>query len=439
LLVIALLIAAIPASGYSVLTHEEIVDLTWKNMEAILIERFPGATAADLKKAHAFAYGGCVIQDMGYYPFGSRTFSDLVHYVRSGDFVLIMLREARDLDEYAFALGALAHYAADVHGHPAVNRSVAAMFPKLRARYGDAVTYADDAKSHIRTEFGFDVAQVAKHRYAPDSYHDFIGFEVSKPLLERAFLITYGVKLEDVFGSLDLSIGTYRRTVSKMIPEMTKAALLTHRAQLKSEIHNFDEKKFLYNVTRASYERDWGTEYRRPGIGARILAFLFKLVPKIGPFRAVAFETPSPQTENLYFQSVNQTVEHLRGYLRKLSTNSLSLPNLDFDTGRNTRPGEYRLTDKAFADLLHRLAKKQFAGVSPDLRQAILNFYSDTSSVNAVKRDREQWRRTMNELAELRRVGSNLADNGFRRRIGWTCDLGARQFGESHRPRRNFK
>ena len=251
LLVIAL-ITAVHAHAYSVLTHEEIVDLAWKDMEVTLRQRFPNVTAADLKTAHAFAYGGCVIQDMGYYPFGSRTFSDLVHYVRSGDFVVAMLHEARDVNVYAFALGALSHYAADTMGHPAVNRSVALMFPKLRARYGDSVTYAEDEKAHIRTEFGFDVAQVAKERYAPDAYHDFIGFEVSRPLLERAFLATYSVKLEDVFGSLDLAIGSYRRAVSKMIPELTKAALLTHRAQLKAEIKDFNEKKFVYNLSRAS-------------------------------------------------------------------------------------------------------------------------------------------------------------------------------------------
>jgi hypothetical protein len=371
-------------------------------MKALIRERFPHVTAEELKKAHAYAYGGCVIQDMGYYPFGSRPFSDLVHYVRSGDFVTALLRDANDVNEYAFALGALAHYAADVHGHPAINHSVALMFPKLRARYGESVTYGDDAKSHIRTEFGFDVAQVAKHRYAPDSYHDFIGFEVSKPLLDRAFQETYGLKLDDIFGNVDLAIGTYRRAVSKMIPELTKAALLTHRAELKRDIKDFNEKKFLYNLSRASYEKEWGKDYRRPGFGAKLLAAIFKIVPKIGPFKAIAFETPTPQTEDLYIQSVNDTVDHLKTYVRAISGNGLSLPNLDFDTGHKTRPGEYRLTDKAFADLLHRLAKKQFATIPPQLRATVLDFYANPSAPNAVKQNGKEWQRTMTELAQLR-------------------------------------
>src|SRR5882724_9011096 len=203
------------SQSYSVLTHEQIVDLLWKDqIQSLLLMRFPQSTEDELRKAHAYAYGGCVIQDMGYYPFGSHYFSDLVHYVRSGDFVESLLRDSAEVNEYAFALGALSHYAADNSGHPAINQVVALQFPKLQKKYGNAVTYAEDPKAHIRTEFGFDMVQVAKNRYTSDRYHDLIGFEVSKPLLERAFQETYGLKLEDVFGSTDLAIGSYRRSVS---------------------------------------------------------------------------------------------------------------------------------------------------------------------------------------------------------------------------------
>src|ERR1700685_2053720 len=231
LLGLAIMIAQVSTvricAAYSVLTHEEIVDLEWKhNLLPLLNNRFPAATDDDLKKAHAFAYGGSLIQDMGYYPFGNKYFSDLTHYVRSGDFVINVIKEASDLDEYAFALGALAHYSADNCGHPAVNRSVAIEFPKLKKKYGDVVTYEDDPKAHIRTEFGFDMVQVAKNRYTSDRYHDFIGFEMEKPLMERAFLATYGIPLTDVMSNEDLAIGTFRRAISKVIPEMTRVALI---------------------------------------------------------------------------------------------------------------------------------------------------------------------------------------------------------------------
>ncbi|MGC2325009.1 MAG: zinc dependent phospholipase C family protein, partial [Terriglobales bacterium] len=175
-------------SGYSVLTHEQIVDLLWADqIKPLLLQKYPGTSAEDLRVAHGYAYGGCLVQDMGYYPFGNRFFSDLAHYVRSGDFVAALLSEAADVNEYAFALGALSHYAADITGHPFVNAAVAQEFPKLRAKYGREVSFEQNPKAHIRTEFGFDVVQVAKQRYTSDSYHDFIGFQVSKPLLERTF------------------------------------------------------------------------------------------------------------------------------------------------------------------------------------------------------------------------------------------------------------
>ena len=209
--------------AYSVLTHEEVVDLLWKDdIRPLLVKRFPDATADDIKKAHAFAYGGSLVQDMGYYPFGNKYFSDLTHYVRSGDFIVNLINESSDLNEYAFALGALAHYSSDNMGHPTVNRAVALEFPKLRKKFGDAVTYADDPKAHIRTEFGFDVTQVAKNRYTSDRYHDFIGFEVSKPVLDRAFQDTYGIPLSDVISNEDLAIGTFRRAISRIVPEMTQ-------------------------------------------------------------------------------------------------------------------------------------------------------------------------------------------------------------------------
>src|SRR5215468_3986339 len=169
--------------GYSVLTHEQIIDFAWDDqLKPLLLEKFPGLTPDQLRQAHAFAYGGCLIQDMGYYPSGNKFFTDLAHYVRSGDFVMELLNDAQDLNELAFALGAMAHYAADNTGHPIVNASVAEEFPKLRKKYGNNVTYAEGPTEHIRTEFGFDVLQVADQRYTSQAYHDFIGFQVAKPL-----------------------------------------------------------------------------------------------------------------------------------------------------------------------------------------------------------------------------------------------------------------
>jgi len=390
-------------SSYSVLTHEQVVDLMWKDqIQPLLLKRFPGATEEDLRKAHAYAYGGCVLQDMGYYPFGNKFFSDLVHYVRSGDFVEALLQDASDLNEYAFALGALSHYASDNSGHPTINRVVALEFPKLRKKYGDSVAYANDPKAHIRTEFGFDMVQVAKNRYTSDRYHDMIGFEVSKPLLGRAFQETYDLRLEDVFDDVDLAIGSYRRSVSTLIPEMTRVALLSRRDVIVKDTPNFTKKKFLYYLSRSNYEHEWGTVYRRPGIGARILAFLLKLIPKVGPFKAINFKVPTKQTEDMYVKSVDDTVENYTGLLRELNTGKLELPNRDCDTGRETVGGEYALTDKTYACLIDRLASPNSDPVSPELRENIERFYSDPNAPIATKKNAKAWRKLQDELGKLK-------------------------------------
>jgi hypothetical protein len=390
-------------SGYSVLTHEQVVDLMWKDqLQPLLLKRFPNSTEQDLQKAHAYAYGGCLLQDMGYYPFGNKFFSDLVHYVRSGDFVEALLEDSSDLNEYAFALGALSHYSSDNSGHPTVNKVVALEFPKLRKKYGDNVTYADNPKAHIQTEFGFDMAQVAKNRYTSDRYHDMIGFEVSKPLLERAFFETYGLKLEDVFGSVDLAIGSYRRSVSALIPEMTRVALLSRRDVIVKETPDFNKKKFLYYLSRSNYEHEWGTVYRKPGVGSRILAFFLKLMPKVGPFRAVKFQIPTPQTEDMYFKSVNDTVESYTRLLSHVGHDKLDLPNRDCDTGRETRAGEYGLTDKTYAHLIDQLSSKGSEPLSPGLRDDVSKFYADLNAPLATKKDAKAWKQLQDQLQRLK-------------------------------------
>jgi len=397
--------------GYSVLTHEQVVDLMWKDqIQPLLLKRFPGASEDDLLKAHAYAYGGSLVQDMGYYPFGSMFFSDLVHYVRSGDFVNALLRDSADVNEYAFALGALSHYAADNSGHPTINLVVALEFPKLKKKYGNTVTYADDPKAHIRTEFGFDMVQVAKNRYTSDRYHDMIGFEVAKPLLQRAFQETYGLKLEDVFGSVDLAIGSYRRSVSKMIPEMTRVALLSRKDVIVKDTPNFNRKKFLYYLSRSNYEHEWGTVYRKPGVGSRILAFFLKLIPKVGPFKAVNFKIPTKQTEDMYIKSVNATVENYSVLLQQVNSNNLDLLNRDFDTGRETRPGEYGLTDKTYAELIDKLAGKNSDPVEPTLRDNLLNFYSDPDAPVATRKDAKAWQKLQDELESLKQRAVSPTD-----------------------------
>jgi hypothetical protein len=407
--VLAILVMVLTCSGgslaYSVLTHEEIVDLLWTDgIRPLLLERYPELSKDQLKEAHAYAYGGAVIQDLGYYPFGKAEFSNLMHYVRSGDFVRELRLESQDANEYAFALGALSHYASDIAGHPAVNQAVAAHYPKLRAKYGKSVKYAEDKTAHLKTEFGFDMVQVAKNRYASEHYHDFIGFKVSKSLLERVFPIVYGVELKDVLPNVDLAIGSYRFSISRLIPGMTQVALQTHKKELMRETPSFEKQKFLYRLSRSDYEREWGKDYSEPGAGTRVLSTLLRYMPKTGPFKALAFNNPTPQTEELYFKSINTTVDQYRALLKEVRTDSLRPPNCDLDDGNRTRAGEYSLTDDTYAALLARLSKRKFDLTTTDLRDNILRFYSDLSVSIETKKDKVGWQSVLTALDQLKLV-----------------------------------
>jgi hypothetical protein len=403
------LLAAPRAFSYSVLTHEAIVDSAWdSSIKSLLLKRFPDSTPDQLLEAHAYAYGGSIIQDMGYFPFGSKLFTDLAHYVRSGDFVLNLIHESQDLNEYAFSLGALAHYAADNLGHSmATNLAVPMLYPKLRLKFGDRVTYSDDSLTHIKTELAFDVLQVAQGHYAPASYRGFIGFQVARPVLERAFEDTYGMKLADVFTSVSLAIGSYRHSVSSTIPAMTRVAWQMKKSEIVRDTPGATKKKFLYNLSRASYRKDWGQEYQRPGFRSRVLAFLLRFLP-LGHARALRFETPTPAVEKLFMASFNATLDRYREQLSALRAGQLKLPNENFDVGEITAAGKYKLGDRAYAQLLDKL-EGRYADMPPELRLDILAFYGDLSAPVSTKSDSLEWARVVKELGELKAASVGIA------------------------------
>jgi zinc dependent phospholipase C len=403
---IVLLCVAPVCHAYSVLSHEAIVDSAWDAaIRPLLLKRFPNATGDELKTAHSYAYGGAVIQDMGYYPFGSKLFSDLVHYIRSGDFIEALLRDSQDINEYAFALGALAHYAADNDGHRiATNKAVPVLYPKLRRKYGNTVVYDENPAAHLKVEFGFDVVEVAKGRYAPDDYRDHIGFQVSKDLLSRAFEETYCLKLDSIFSDYDLALGTYRYAVGGVIPKMTKVAWQTKKDQIMQDDPSMTRKKFLYHLSRASYRKNWGRDYRSATFGERLLAFFIRILPKVAPLSVLSFRVPTPATETLFMASFNQSLADYGRYTRDYARdpNAFDLVDDNFDTGTVTRPGEYPLADQTYAALLDRLAEDKFAQVSPELRKNILAYFADPAAPLAVKKNKKEWAKVTREVDELK-------------------------------------
>ena len=401
---VAVLIVSVPPCGaYSVLTHETIIDVLWDtSIRPLLLHRFPHATPDELLKAHAYAYGGAIVQDIGYYPYGKKFVSDLTHYFRSGDFILSLLRNSQDLNEYAFALGSLAHYASDNYGHRlATNVAVPLLYPELRKKYGAVVTYEDNPTAHIKTEFAFDVLQVAKGHYAPDSYHAFVGFEVSMPLLERAFRDTYGLELRSIISNEKKAANSYRHSVNGLIPKATRVAWNLKQDEIQKDIPGITRKKFLYNLSRASYEKEWGKDYQRPTAGDKFLAFVIRILPKIGPLRILTFRTPTPEAQKLFENSFNTTVDQYRVLLSDWGKGQLQLVNDNFDVGEITPRGKYKLADKTCAQLLDRLAKQHMAGVDQELKTQMLAFYATKENSGARKKHDKSEAKIQQEIKEL--------------------------------------
>lgn len=374
-----LLVLAVASNAFpcSVLSHEAIVDAAWSTkLEPLLRANFPQASPDDLKAAHGYAYGGAIIQDLGYYPHGNQHFSDMTHYVRTGDFVMALLEEAQDLNELAFALGALSHYSSDSDVHRfATNPGEAQLYPRLRRKFGPVITYEQDPGAHLKTEFGFDVLEIAKGNFAPEAYHSFIGFGVSAPLLDRAFQKTYGMALSDLFPNVERSICSYRRAVSRTVPAATRIAWAERGRDIRQAQPGITRANFVYLMNRSSYEREWGKQYDRPTLRDRIAAEIVKLTPPIGPLRALRFKMPTPEVEKLFMQSFEKSMTDYNAQLDQARSKTLKIANPNYDLGKVVKPGAYLLQDKTYAFWLHQLAAQQYKTVTPEVREELLKYF----------------------------------------------------------------
>jgi hypothetical protein len=398
-----------PAAAYATFTHEELIELAWNNsIRPLLLKRYPGTSEAALREAHAFAFGGSLIQDLGYYPFGKDLFSDLAHYVRSGDFVRALLRDAQNVNEFAFAIGALSHYVGDTIGHSeAVNPSTAITFPNLGKKYGHIVTYEDNPTAHVRTEFGFDVAQIAYWRYSPHEYRESLGFHVSRQLLERAYYDTYGLTVRSILGPPREALGSYRFAVRSILPLFAKATIVNVRRHLPPDPPDPALQKLLADIAQTDYAKYWSQYHHGPTLEDHILAIVVRLIPKIGILKILAIKAPSEKTEDLFVASLNDTLARFKELLGDISSGDLMLANRDLDTGSRARPGAYKLADKTYAKLLDKLAQNAVLTIPPGLRDDILAFYSDPNAPISTKKDLKAWQRVQAELELIRGEASS--------------------------------
>ncbi len=380
-----------------------MIDALWNaGLRDTLLKRFPNATPQQLKEAHGYAYGGAILQDLGYYPHGNGYFSDLTHYARSGDFILALIADSQTLDEYAFALGSLSHYASDNNGHRlATNVGEPLLYPKLRRKFGGVVTYEDDNYAHLQTEYAFDVEEVIKGNFAPAAYHDFIGFNVAPALVEKAFRETYGFELKQMIPDFDKAIGSYRHTLSTLIPFFTRVAWANHQNDIRRAQPGITKRRFLYAMKRSSYEREWGKQYDRPSLWDRLVAFLVKLLPPIGRIKILKFRALTPPVEQLFMKSFDVAAHEYRTELEG-TAGGLQLENKNFDVGVATRPGAYKLQDETYAYWLDELAQSKFAGMTAAVSHEILSYYSDPNAPNDTKKNPKDWTRVSEELEQLR-------------------------------------
>jgi len=419
---LTLLFAATPAIPYSVQTHEELIDLAWKqSIRPILLKQYPALTEAQLQEAHAYAYGGCAIQDFGYYPFGNKFFSDLTHYVRAGDFVLSLLHNAHTADELAFAIGSLSHYIGDTIGHSsAVNQAVPIEFPKLQKKYGSSVNYAEDPRAHVQTEFAFDINQLSKLRFAPSAYLNFVGLEVPTALIHKAFFETYGLNLSDIIGNKDTSIRVYRYAVRRFIPNIARAETILHKKSFPVDTPSPDLSELKDDLLQASADNNWEAYRRTPGLSSHLFAGFIFILPKVGTLRLLAIKGPNSQTEPLYVKSVNRSIKVLRRVLTDYDHIDHYLVNRDLDTGLFVKPGSYPLTDMTYARLLALITKNPDNVVPNQLKHDLIVYYADPQAPIITKKDPAKWVQiqtnlktleTMKTIGELDPVPEDVLDD----------------------------
>lgn len=367
-----------PVKAFSILAHEAIIDAEWdRTLKPMLLRKYPTATLDDLIKAHGYSYGGSLVADIGYIPGGDAYFTDLLHYVRSGDFIINLLNEAQNLNEYAFALGALSHYIADQYGHSlATNVTVPELYPALKRKFGNVVTYENDHTSHSRMEFAYDAVQVGRSNYASVAYHDFIGFNVATQPLERAFLKTYGQDLHSIFGNFESSISKMRWGVKNLFPAMTKKAWKAKRDEIKKANSNATIRTFKYKMSRRMYNKEYTGKQNKPDFLARLLASIVNFLPKVGPLKNLKFVYPGPEGEKRFTQVFDTIINKYGIALRQWDSQSLKLTDINLDTGHSFTFGDYSLADETYCKLVMRLQQENFAHLTQNLQSHLVAYFN---------------------------------------------------------------
>jgi hypothetical protein len=164
--------------------------------------------------------------------------------------------------------------------------------------------------------------------------------------------------MKDLFLNEDLAIGTYRHAVGSTIPDVTKVAWEHKQEEIQKTTPGAVREQFVLALPRAAYEQQYGKDYRKPSLFGRFLGVLYKIVPKIGPFRPLAFKVPTPEAERLFLESLIRTRARYATALESFRAGRLNLPDINFDTGKPPAPGQYPLADETVAELTKRRSER---------------------------------------------------------------------------------
>jgi hypothetical protein len=151
------------------------------------------------------------------------------------------------------------------------------------------------------------------------------------------------------------------------------------------------------------YEKEWGAGYQRPSFFARLGAFFVRILPKVGPLKALGFRMPTPEAEKLFEESFTAAVDENGKLEREVRAGKLHLAPLNFDTGEPVHQGAYALADRTWGDLLLKLEHDHFADLPPELGRSLLDFYAADPPAGAPTREEKSRRKA---LAELRGVSA---------------------------------
>jgi hypothetical protein len=391
--------------AYSILTHEQLIDLLWSSdILPMLHTRFPDARPEDLRLARKYAYGGALLADAGYYPKGEPYTANLTHYVLAGDFVTNLFRNATDVYELAFAVGALTHYVGDTIGHStATNPSVAIAFPNLVKPGGTQigtdglpeaiVTYEDGEAQYKQVEVGFDINSLNHKRFIPKKIMDRIGFDVPLQQFTYAFYQTYGLQVDFTHTDSSLNLHAYAGDAKGVITEGIYAIASKHKKDGPDESSIAELPEFQAMIANAEAEGHWNKYKRAGGFESKAMIVVLGVDPAI-PIARV--EMPITTTQRMYIRSVLQSVKLLKQILKtpvapterfiplwpsdQSNSSPTSLPNFNLDTGHLEPSRAYRLTDDAYFDLLGRIVANPTWPIPPSTKTAIQTYFSDSDT-----------------------------------------------------------